>query len=121
MAAVRPSRERADFWRWLLTYRCRSRPLLLRAIAAHAGDAEIHVLRTPQAVSQFIARIASGPADLPLTQADADGALNRVRRQGRSIRGRCGHSSRGWRCIKIQVGPVAPGNNRAANDARSIG
>jgi hypothetical protein len=63
--AVRRSRERADFWWWLLTYRCRSRPLLLRAIAAHAGDAEIHVLRTPRAVSRFIARIASGTADLP--------------------------------------------------------
>jgi hypothetical protein len=48
-----------------LTYRRRSRPLLLRAIAAHTGDAEIHVLRTPRAVSRFIARIASGTADLP--------------------------------------------------------
>ena len=46
--AVRRSRERADFWWWLLTYRRRSRPLLLRAIAVHAGDAEIHVLRTPK-------------------------------------------------------------------------
>ena len=63
--AVRRSRERADFWWWLLTYRRRSRPLLLRAIAAHAGDAEIHVLRTPRAVSRFVARIASGTADLP--------------------------------------------------------
>jgi nicotinamide riboside kinase len=63
--AVRRSRERADFWWWLLTYRRRSRPLLLQAIAAHAGDAEIHVLRTPRAVSRFVARIASGTADLP--------------------------------------------------------
>jgi len=63
--AVRRSRERADFWWWLLTYRRRSRPLLLRAIAAYAGDAEIHVLRTPRAVSRFVARIASGTADLP--------------------------------------------------------
>src|SRR5580692_12820204 len=62
--AARRSRERADFWWWLLTYRRRSRPLLLRAIAAHAGDAEIHVLRTPRAVSRFVARIASGTADL---------------------------------------------------------
>jgi hypothetical protein len=62
--AVRRSRERADFWWWLLTYRRRSRPLLLRAIAAHAGDAEIHVFRTPRAVSRFVARIASGTADL---------------------------------------------------------
>jgi hypothetical protein len=45
--------------------RRRSRPLLLQAIAAHAGDAEIHVLRTPQAVRRFVARIASGTPDLP--------------------------------------------------------
>jgi hypothetical protein len=63
--AVRRSRERADFWWWLLTYRRRSRPLLRRAIAAHAGDAEIHVLRTPRAVSRFIEGVASGTADLP--------------------------------------------------------
>ena len=63
--AIRRSRERADFWWWLLTYRRRSRPLLLQAIAAHAGNPEIHVLRTPRAVSRFIARIASGTADLP--------------------------------------------------------
>ncbi len=62
--AIRRSRERADFW-WLLTYRRRSRPLLLQAIAAHAGDAEIHVLPTPGAVRRFIAQIASGAPDLP--------------------------------------------------------
>jgi hypothetical protein len=63
--AARRSRERADFWWWLLTYRRRSRPLLLQTIAAHAGDAEVHVLRTPRAVSRFVARIASGTAALP--------------------------------------------------------
>jgi adenylate kinase family enzyme len=63
--AVRRSRERADFWRWLLTYHRRSRPLLLRAIAAHAGEAEIYVLPTPRAVSRFVARAASVMADLP--------------------------------------------------------
>jgi hypothetical protein len=48
--AIRRSGERADLWRWLfsyrLSYRRRSRPLLLQAIAVHAGDADIHVLRT---------------------------------------------------------------------------
>jgi hypothetical protein len=63
--AIRRSRERADFWWWLLTYRRRSRPLLLRAITAHAGDAEIHVLPTPRAVRRFLAQIASGAPDLP--------------------------------------------------------
>lgn len=36
--AIRRSRERTDFWKWLLIYRCRSRPLLQQAIAAHAGE-----------------------------------------------------------------------------------
>jgi len=56
--AIRRSRERADFWWWLLSYRRRSRPLLVRAIAVHAGDADVHVLRTPRAVRRFVAGIA---------------------------------------------------------------
>ena len=63
--AIRRSRERADFWWWLLTYRRRGRPLLLEAIAGHADDAEIHVLPTPRAVRRFVAQIASGAPDLP--------------------------------------------------------
>ena len=34
--AFRRSRERADFWLWVLAWRRRSRPALLRAIALHA-------------------------------------------------------------------------------------
>ncbi len=64
--AIRRSRERADFWEWLLTYRHRSRPLLRQAIAAHAGDAGIYVLPTPRAVRRFVAKIATGvPDDTP--------------------------------------------------------
>jgi len=63
--AIRRSRERADFWRWLLSYRRRSRPLLLQAIAVHAGDADIHVLRTPRTVRRFIAEVAPGLPDQP--------------------------------------------------------
>jgi adenylate kinase family enzyme len=61
--AIRRSRERADFWRWLLTYRRRSRPVLLQAIAAHAADADIHILPTPRAVRQFVTRVAAGTPD----------------------------------------------------------
>jgi len=61
--AVRRSRERADFWKWLLTYRRSSRPALRRAVAAHAGHLDIYVLPTPRAVRQFVTKIASaGPA-----------------------------------------------------------
>jgi hypothetical protein len=61
--AARRSRENADFWRWLLTYRRRSRPALRREVAAHAGHLDIYVLPTPRAVRQFVTKIASaGPA-----------------------------------------------------------
>ena len=52
--AVRRSPERADFWRWLLLYRRQSRPLLMEAIAKHATNADLHVLRNPEAVRQFL-------------------------------------------------------------------
>ncbi len=55
--AIRRSRERADFWRWLLAYRRRSRPLVRHAIAAYAGGAVLHVLTTPRAVRRFIAQV----------------------------------------------------------------
>ena len=46
--AIRRSPERADFWKSLLLYRRRSRPVLRQAIAAHAGDADLYVLPTPR-------------------------------------------------------------------------
>ena len=63
--AIRRSPERAGFWKWLLLYRRRSRPVLRQAIAAHAGDADVYVLPTPRAVRRFIAKIASGVPDSP--------------------------------------------------------
>lgn len=61
--AIRRSRERADFWRWLFSYRRRSRPLLMRAIGVHASGADIQVLRTPRAVRRFVAGVAPGVPD----------------------------------------------------------
>ena len=55
--AVWRSRERVDFWLWLLQYRWLSRPLLMNAIACHASAATKHVLRTPDAVRRFLAEV----------------------------------------------------------------
>jgi len=55
--AIRRSRERADFWRWLLAYRFQSRPALMHAIANHAASAELWVIRDPKALRQFIADV----------------------------------------------------------------
>ncbi|MDN3355703.1 hypothetical protein [Actinomadura sp. DC4] len=56
--AVRRSRERADFWLWLWAYRRRSRPPLLAAIATHAGDADLHVIRGPRELRRLVGRAA---------------------------------------------------------------
>jgi hypothetical protein len=53
--AIRRSRERGDFWRWLLAYRYQSRPILMGAIASHAPNAVLHVFRSPRALNRFVA------------------------------------------------------------------
>lgn len=53
--AARRSRENLDFWRWLVTYRHRGLPAVMAAVAEHAGHAELHLLRTPHSVEQFLA------------------------------------------------------------------
>ena len=55
--AIRRSRERADFWRWLLAYRFQSRPILMQAIASHAAFADLRVLRDPGALRRFVADV----------------------------------------------------------------
>jgi uridine kinase len=57
--AVRRSRERADFWCWLMAYRYRSRPALVQAIARHAPANELHILRDPRALKRFVADVDS--------------------------------------------------------------
>lgn len=55
--AVRRSRERSDFWLWLLRYRRHSRPFLMKAISNHAATATVHLLRDPKAVRRFVADV----------------------------------------------------------------
>jgi adenylate kinase family enzyme len=55
--ALRRSRERADFWLWLLQYRRKSRPILMEAIANHAPQATLHVFPGPDALRRFVATI----------------------------------------------------------------
>jgi adenylate kinase family enzyme len=56
--ALRRSRERMDFWLWMLRYRRRSRPVLMAAMGQAAAGAKIHVLRNPESLSQFVAGLA---------------------------------------------------------------
>jgi hypothetical protein len=59
--ALRRSRERADFWWWLLTWRYRSRPAVLRAVGACAPQATVHVLRRQSQVRELLAGAGRGP------------------------------------------------------------
>lgn len=55
--ALLRSRENADFWQWVWSWRRKYRPLSLDAIAAHATDAAVRVLRNPRAAARFVARV----------------------------------------------------------------
>ncbi|MGA7929170.1 MAG: hypothetical protein WCA20_24620 [Candidatus Sulfotelmatobacter sp.] len=61
--ALRRSRERADFWFWLLRYRRQSRPILIEAINQHATRAALHVLRNPKEVRRFLQHIVRSAFD----------------------------------------------------------
>jgi len=66
---VRRSREKADFWRWLLTWRRRARPTVLHAVAALAPRATVHVVRTPRARWTFL--LTARTTEPPPTDAGA--------------------------------------------------
>ena len=55
--AARRSRENLAFWRWLISYRRRRLPTVMAAMAVHARDAEIYLLRKPRDVRRFLALV----------------------------------------------------------------
>lgn len=59
---VRRSRERAGFWWWLLTWRHRSRPTVLDAVARYAPSADVHILHTPRELRHFLTTVEEGRA-----------------------------------------------------------
>jgi hypothetical protein len=64
--AIRRSWERAYSGLWAWGYRCRSRSLLLAAIAAHAQDDDLHVIRNARALERFLARVTAGQTPGPV-------------------------------------------------------
>lgn len=54
---LRRGHERADYWRWIWSYRRRYLPAVMRAIGVHAQHADVQVLPNPAAVRRFIAEI----------------------------------------------------------------
>lgn len=55
--ATRRSRERLDFWWWVLTWRRGSRPLVLRAIATYAPSAAVYRLKNPRQLHRLLRRL----------------------------------------------------------------
>ena len=53
--ALRRSRERMDFWIWLVTWRRRYRPKLIRSIAQNAPDAQLLLIRHPHEADDLVA------------------------------------------------------------------
>jgi adenylate kinase family enzyme len=60
--AVRRSRERADFWWWVLTWRRQSLPTMLAAVATYAPSATVHRLRTPRQLQRWLSAIPTSSA-----------------------------------------------------------
>jgi hypothetical protein len=67
--ALRRAPERLDFWRWVVAYRRQSIPRLMDAIYRSAPNADLHILRSPKAVEQFLAGNLHGPVVLPVSEA----------------------------------------------------
>jgi adenylate kinase family enzyme len=61
--ALRRSREKREFWAWVLRYRRDTLPTITTAIAMHAPHADVHILRNPRQVRRFLGpfRTASPP------------------------------------------------------------
>jgi adenylate kinase family enzyme len=57
--AFRRSRERFDFWQWLVTWRRHYRPEAMRVIAASAPDAQLFVIRNARDRDRAFERIIS--------------------------------------------------------------
>ena len=64
--ALTRSRETREFWIWVLRYRRDSLPVIIEAIATHAQQADVHIMRNPREVRRFRTFLprsrCSGPA-----------------------------------------------------------
>jgi adenylate kinase family enzyme len=52
--ALRRSRERMDFWWWLVTWRWSQRPKIKKAIAEHASGAAVRTFFKPEELERFL-------------------------------------------------------------------
>lgn len=57
--AARRSRERRDFWWWLLTWRHQARRVVLEAVSRYAQGADVCVITSPRQLRRALATFAS--------------------------------------------------------------
>jgi adenylate kinase family enzyme len=57
--ALRRSRERVEFWWWVLTWRRRARPALLAAVRTFAPAATVYRLHTPRELERVLQSLAA--------------------------------------------------------------
>src|SRR5262249_799151 len=57
MRAMRRSKERMDFWWWLVTWRVIERPKVRRTVAQYAGRAEVHAFSNPAQLERYLSSI----------------------------------------------------------------
>jgi len=62
--AMRRSKERLDFWWWLITWRRIERPRIKRIVAHYAGHAEVHVFSNPDQLERYLSSIESGRPEM---------------------------------------------------------
>jgi adenylate kinase family enzyme len=55
--SLRRGREQLDFWRWVISWRRRSRPQLLTSLQQHAPDTPLHLLRKPRDCKDLLPRL----------------------------------------------------------------
>jgi hypothetical protein len=55
--AIKRSRERFDFWWWLITWQWLSRPKIMQSIKTYASKADVRIFHTPNELKQFITSI----------------------------------------------------------------
>ncbi|MEM8746063.1 MAG: adenylate kinase [Actinomycetota bacterium] len=56
---IRRGRETRDFWSWMLRWRRRDRPMILRAIDRHAPTATLVVLSSPAEIDRWIEQVSA--------------------------------------------------------------
>jgi adenylate kinase family enzyme len=61
--AMRRSKERMDFWWWLISWRWIDRPKINRTIARYAKQAQVRNFSDPEQLERYLVSIEAGGAD----------------------------------------------------------